>query len=148
MGRSRCLIVLLCGIAGFRCAAFGETTIYSCTDTNGHHTYSDRGCPDQQVYQPPASPAVRFVPIPPADLQRLENAARQRAERKRAQNKARTLRREAQREAARAREQTCRHATEELAAIALRRRKGYSLAAQPDLDDARAELKRRKRANC
>ena len=139
--------LLACGLACLLCTA-ARAAIYVCTDRDGHRTYSDHGCPNKQVYTPPAVPPITFEPIAPSDVKRLQQSARDQARNRQALNQVRRKRRQALQERASQREQTCRQAKADLAALAHKRRKGYSLSSQSRLDETQALLKRRKRDNC
>jgi len=135
------------GLACLGCAV-SWAQIYVCTDRDGHRTYSDHGCSNKQVYTPPAVPPVIFEPIAESDLARLQQSARDHAQNHKALNKARRQQRKAAQQLASQQQQACQQARADLAALAHKRRKGYSLSAQAGLDETQARLKQRKRDNC
>jgi len=134
-------------LAWFSCTLAGAE-IYVCTDGTGHRTYSDLGCPDKQIYTPAKIPPVTFTPIAPSDVKRLQQSARELAQTRQALKRQRDQERKALQAQSSQREQACAQAKADLAALAHKRRKGYSLTSLPDLDVAHDRLKQRKRENC
>lgn len=122
--------------------------IYTCTDKTGQQTFTDRGCPGNSIYQPPANPAVNFTPLTTDEKTQLKSLNRL-AEQSRLERQKSNLRR-ARRLATRQdqREQDCAAAVTALENIANVRRKGYKLAAAAKLEASQASLQEIKRENC
>ena len=123
-------------------------TIYKCTDNSGHATFTDRGCPNQALYTPSATPPVMFEPLDPRDQKRLQQAEQRQNKLQQQRNKARLTQQRKIKADAEHKRALCEQAKRQLEQLAEQRRKGYSLSAQAKLDAAQAKFKRSKQHNC
>ena len=124
------------------------TRIFRCSDADGRITFSDRGCPGQRAYTPTPAPSVTFTPIAAEDRERLREAHRRDTQTRAARRQARIERRQHQLDQRARRQQRCEAANKALRQLLARRRKGYALGDQRQLDAEERALKHSKRANC
>jgi hypothetical protein len=125
-----------------------DTRIFRCSDADGRVTFSDRGCPGQRAYTPAPAPSVTFTPIAAEDRERLREARRRDTQTREAQRQARIKRRQHQLHQRDRRHQRCEAANKALRELLARRRKGYTLGDQHQLDAEERALKHSKRVNC
>ena len=125
-----------------------NAVIYTCTDSTGQQTFTDRGCPGNSVYQSSSNPAVNFTPLTTNERTQLQALSRDAAQARLRQQKSNLGR--ARRLAARKdqRQQNCNKAVTALETIAKVRRKGYKLSAEQKLEESQSSLKDLKRENC
>ncbi len=134
-------------------AATANAAVFTCTDADGHRTFTDLGCPAHTTPAPvPGTVAPsQFMPFTPLDE---AESARLAAVDKRLQENARRHRqRQAARRSDRARDeaqrqQRCAVAKQKLRALKQQRRKGYSLKDAAGLDAEDAALTSERAAIC
>lgn len=139
-----CCIIIL----GVLICRSGHAAIYRCIDEHGHHTYTDRPCQGREQYTPQAHPGVTFTPMDAADQKRLQQAQQRDRQQRQAQRRARITQYREQVAQLAERRALCGAAISDLQKLKDRRRKGYALQAQRQLDARETALKLSKRQNC
>lgn len=123
-------------------------TIYVCTDPDGHRTYTDLGCKTNTVYEPPLIEPLVFAPLEDIEQRQLDALSERSAANAQARQRAAQRQRRAVAKAEGARRQECRQARAALDALTRKRRKGYPLSAQQQLDAQEDALKTARRQHC
>ena len=136
-------IGLLCGMS-YRASA----VIYTCTDSEGQQTFTDRGCPGYSIYQPPSNPPVAFAPLNGDEIAQLKSLARHTAQTRLHRQKSNQQSAKRMAKSQSHRKQRCIEATAALAEIAVTRRKGYKLSAAQSLEKSQSSLQQIKKDNC
>ncbi len=122
--------------------------IYRCETPGEPVEFADRPCRNAVVVELQAISTIRMTPLTDTERQQLEASAHSNRERAKARQKqlARTRARLAQ--DVRRADQACQDARQDLQALKLRKRKGYSLADSVRLAGRADELRNIIRGNC
>ncbi len=122
--------------------------IYRCQVPGEPVTFADRPCRNGVVVELQPTSTVSMAPLTEAERQQLDAAARENRARSEARQKALARTRARLAEDVRRSERACHEARQDLEALKLRKRKGYSLADSVRLAGRADELRETIRDNC